>query len=289
VTTPPLVGVCLACRTAYPAGWACAGGDGHDVVPLDEPAGRTRLVDTVWGSSDDRRRTAALAAAVRRRNEFFAGGGGAAGLVASIAMYGGGAGVALLLGGGIVAGGAVAHVTRSRAPMEFPRAAGPRRSVAATGRARVRGAAALVSPGGGEPCAAWEVELRFHGPWGDRVTLRAGATAGMELALDDGEVVRIAAGPIALDERAVQVDDAASPGLVELLRALDPARPRGDRFSPVPYNVVAETLLFVEDRVEVVGALEPVVARRSGEATYRDAPRTVLVPRGLPVLRRIRY
>src|SRR5262249_54055358 len=107
------------------------------------------------------------------------------------------------------------------------------------------------------------------------------------LVLESGETVRVDAGPLALVEPATQVDDPNPPGVDELLHALDPLRrARGEVFTPIPFNVIGEALLFVGDRADVLATLEPVIARGPAAATYRDAPATVLAPRGLLALRR---
>jgi hypothetical protein len=282
--TAELVQVCLACRTAYPAGWACAGGAGHEVVVLADPDDRERLTCAVWGDPEDRRRTRARIVAERRRLEGMVGGFAAAGL-AGAAMFGAGALAAFGVAGGGVVGGLVAAVTRSRAPAPFPAAALERPWPAVTARGRIRGAAPLIAPASGEPCAAWSVQLRFDGAWGERVMLRAGATAGLEILLEDRELVRVDAGPVALAGAPPQVEDPNAAGIEDLLRELDPLR-RVEPWSPVPYNVVGEDFLFVGDRVELRGALEPSIAA-GGTPTYREAPATVLAPRGLLGLRRI--
>jgi len=280
--------ICIACRTAFDERGSCDGGDGHEVVALAELRERHRLIEVVWGDDDARRRIAAAQDAQLRRVRGFAFGGGAVGMLTTAWSMGWGP-VGGMIGVGI--GSVLAHATRRRMPTEYPRGAPPPRWGKVSARGRVRGAGGAESPASGEPCAAWMLMFRYDDAWSERVMLRVGVCAGLEIALDDGEVLRVPKGPVALAEPPQQVDDLAAARVQALINELDPLGRPAEVFAPLPYNVVVETLLFVGDRVEVLGPLERVLATGGAAgsrdaAIYRDAPPSRLVPHGLATLRR---
>jgi len=281
-----LARVCIACRTAYDDGGACDGGDGHDVIALDDPAHRLRLIEAVWGDVETRRAAHRRMRAEMVRAQKVVLISGALGLAASVPVMQGLALFGAL--GGAALGGIGAHLTRPREPSAFPRGGTERPFPRTSARGRVRGANAdVTSPASGESCAAWSLELRYDGPWGERVMLRAGESEGLEIALDGGEVLRIPAGPIVLAERPQQVDDLAAARIAALVHALDPLAGPTEHFTPLPYNVVAESMLFVGDRVEILGPMDRVVVTNPHDASlYRDAPRSRLAPHGVAILRR---
>jgi hypothetical protein len=282
-----LARVCLACRTAYASGDACDGGDGHDVVTLDDPMQRQRMVEMVWGDREERRRTYARVTALQHRARRMVLGTGAAGLVAGTCLGTAELGMFVAFGGSFVAALA-AHVSRPRDRSAYPVGARSRPWPQPAARGTVRAAAGVEAPASGEACAAWALELRYDGAWGERVMLRAGASGGLDIALDGGEALHVEPGAVVLAEAARQVDDLATARVQALIGALDPLGIDGEHFAPVPYNVVAESLLFVGDGVEVLGAMDRVVAAGAhGGTLYRDAPRSRLVPHGVPILRRV--
>jgi hypothetical protein len=285
-----LARICVACRTAYAAGDVCMGGDGHEVVALDDPAQRRRMIDAVWGDLEARRKLHASAVSTQRRMGQLIVGGGVSGFVGGVWLGPVGAATLCAIGGTFV-GGLIAHASRPRMPSAYPIGAPAPAWPKVSARGRVRGAIGVESPATGESCAAWSLVLRYDGVWGERVMLRAGASAGLEIALDGGEVLRIPAGPVALTESAQQVDDLAAARVQAIVNGLDPRGRAGEAFAPLPYNVVGEALLFVGDRIEVVGPMDRVLAPAPAHAIgdgalYRDAPPSRLVPHGLPTLRR---
>jgi hypothetical protein len=280
-----LARVCLTCRAALDDGGACDGGDRHEVLALDDPAQRARLIEAVWGDALERRRTHQRIRAEAVRGQKIVLTSGALGFAAAVAL--GEAAAFFFALGGAALGGIASHLTRPREGTTYPRGGEPRAWGRVSARGRVRGSGEVWSPASGESCAAWTIELRYDGSWGERVMLRAGETAGLEIALDGGEVLRVPAGPIALVEPPQQVDELSSARITALLRGLDPLGSPGEPFTPLPYNVVAEALLFVGDRVEVLGEMDRVIAPSAGGgALYRDAPRSQLAPHGVAVLRR---
>ncbi len=280
--------ICVACRMAYSEGDACDGGDGHEVVALDDLEQRRRMIDAVWGDLEQRRRMHSLVRLGDQRAQRYIFSGMAAGVVGG-AWLGPAGAVTVCAVGGMFLGGVASFAMRPRLPPTYPMGAAARSWPKPSGRGRVRAGTEVESPASGEPCAAWSLVLRYDGVWGERVMLRAGASAGLEIALDGGEVLRIAAGPIVLAETAQQVDDLAAARVQALVNGLDPLGRAGEHFTPLPYNVVAESLLFVGDRVEILGAMDRVIApaaRGRDGALYRDAPASQLVPHGVAIVRR---
>jgi hypothetical protein len=132
----------------------------------------------------------------------------------------------------------------------------------------------------------WALELRLEGSWGERVMLRAGATGGLEVTLDGGASARVPAGPVVVVGAMSQLDDIESAMLADYLRGVDPARSDDpEPFPPIPYNVVVEHTAVSGDRIELLGDLVPDVLATSRPRLYRDAPATVLVPAGVPIIR----
>jgi hypothetical protein len=279
--------VCLTCRAVVAAGAGCGVDEAHQVATLGAPDGRAGLVDAVWGAAAERGYTL-------RELERSAHGQlrmsvtGLATAAGGAFFLGPGSGALVLLAGvaGAATGHLVGYLRSRRRVLTHPRGAGDLALPGPVARGRIRRAPSIESPVSGSPCAAWAFELRFEGAWGERVMLRAAETAGLEVTLDGGAQARIAAGPAIVVGAMSQIDDIESGELEDFLRRLDPARtPDPEPFPPLPYNVVLEHTAFVGDRIELLGELVPDVVATAPQRLYRDAPSTVLRPRGVPVLR----
>jgi hypothetical protein len=287
LTDPPLdrlTAVCPRCRRLVRADRACEL-DGSDGLELHELASRDRLVEATWGSvarRDELRGQLAQRIGARRARS------GVIGYVAAAAIgyaFQTDAVQALLTGLIGVPLGLSFAVARRRIlvpPDAAPLPSWPN----VVGRGRVVAAREVVAPGTLARCAAWSLELRYQGSWGTRTTLRAGATAGFDVRLDDGDHVRVPAGAIWLANRLAQVD--GEDAIVDdLVRQLDPLGVR----SPWPlfqFNVIAERTLQADDRVEVLDSVEPrVIPAEPAEAAglFRDAQPTMLFHMSLPVVR----
>lgn len=284
MSSPPSSVVCLQCRTVQSPGARCDGA-GHVSVNLAQD--RSALVAHVWG--DLHQQVEALRRVYRSR----------VGALQSTAV-GVGAGMALGLALGLGSLATVALITGSsvalsrlferrarRGPPLHPRGAEPLPEVRPFARGRIRSAPGLLSPGSLSECAAWALELRYEAAFGSRVMLRAGQTDGLDVALDGGERVRIGPGPVRLVQSLAQLPDYRLAELEAYLRSIDPGRSVVGELCPaIPFNVIGEEILQVGDRVELYADFEPTVVGGGG-ALYRDAPATILVPRGLPTLRRL--
>lgn len=278
-------GLCLQCRTAFPAGHRC---DGAGHVTIDLATDRETLVSHVWGELPERVEALRRVYRVRVNTAQAVAAGLGVGLVASLTL-----GLGFLPTFALISGASVTLArysdrrARRDAPVH-PRGAEPLPTVEAFGRGRIfvaKGDSAPVSGGQG---AAWALELRYEGGLGSRVMLRAGATAGLGIELESGEQVRLEAGPLRVVGTLRQVGDHDVAELEAYLRQVDPGRSLAGELCPaIPFNVIGETLLQVGDRVELYGIFEPAVLAGSA-ALYREAPATILVPRGVPTLRPLR-
>jgi len=165
-----------------------------------------------------------------------------------------------------------------------------------------RGAPALASAGGagrprvgsadGEPfpsplrretCLAFEISLRMEAPHSAAADLvwREAATTGLSVRLDDGEIVRIPAGPIRLSrppDSARVSHGAARARLPAELAERDVGLPY------VPSDMAFEHVIRPGDRVAVVGPLEPHEDDSEPSESLRSPARRALFPVGTPVV-----
>jgi hypothetical protein len=279
--------VCLTCRAVVPADQPCGVDDAHRLAALATPEGRAALVDTVWGPLAERGYTLRELerAAHGQLRLSVTGMAMAAGSALFLAP---GSGALVLVGGvaGAATGHLVGYLRSRRRVLTHPRGAPELALPPPVARGRIRRAPSIESPVSGSPCAIWAFELRFEGAWGERVMLRAAETAGLEVTLDGGAPARVPAGPAIVVGAMSQIDDLESGALDDYLRQVDPGRTTDpEPFPPLPYNVVVEHCAFPGDRVELLGELVPDVVATAPQRLYRDAPSTVLRPRGVPVLR----
>lgn len=277
--------VCLDCRTAFLDGERCDG-DAH--VTIDLARERPRLVEAVWG--DFRQQVEAVRRVYVTRARSFQS--TAAGLGAGIALGAVlGLGPLALVGtttlGAVVFSSLVGRRAR-KSPPTHPRGAAELPSLTRFARGRIRSAEGLAAPASRLECAAWALELRYDAVFGSRVMLRSGYTAGMEISLDNGERVRVPAGAIRLVQPLAQLADHDVAELEDWLREVDPARTIAGELCPaIPFNVIGEELLQVGDKVELFQSYSPSVIAGASAALYREAPATILVPRGIATMRRL--
>jgi hypothetical protein len=275
-------GLCPRCRRVAPAGTRCEL-DGATFQALAD-SGLEAVLDAVWGArahrEDLRRRGGDRA--LRLRDRALTGlilGGIAAGITSALTT---GTFETAVAGSFVGIWGVLAARTRRTVLIPAGGAVVADAPVVATGT--ILPCAEVFAAGSGTACAAWAVELRYEGSWGSRVTLRVGASAGLQIALDDGGQARIPAGPLWLDGAMPQVMEEVG-ALAELLAVLDPT-PVGDPWPLFRHNVIGEQTLQAGDRVELHGGVDRTLVADQAEATYRDSPASELVPRGLPRLRR---
>jgi hypothetical protein len=277
--------ICLECRTAFLGGGRCDG-DAHVTVNLAQD--RAALIQAVWGDFRTQIEAVRRVYAARARAFQSTAAGVGLGVVAGLVLGAGPVSLVAAMTGGAVAISALAGRRARKSPPLHPRGAAPLPELTPFARGRVRAAEGVTSPASGLECAAWAVELRYDASFGSRIMLRAGETAGMDISLDNGERVRIPAGSLRLVQALPQLADHDVAELEDWLREIDPARTIAGELCPaIPYNVIGEDALQVGDRVELYQAYEPQVLAGSGAALYREAPATILRPRGIATLRRL--
>jgi hypothetical protein len=267
--------VCIDCRTLL-SDAACPAGGRHRVTSLAETEPREKLLDAVWGPKSVRQRLVEAgkvgAGSAAASTGFHACDvWGALELDWFIVVF---LGVAILwfLGAWIVG-----IIKRRRARRSGCGARAPGLQVG-----RMRGVPGTVRAARSEPdpvtsmsCVAYGAELRDRGG----VMLRDAATVGFDLELVTGETVRVPPGAIVIDmQRAPEV----GAELDEYRGRIDPVRDEVLDLEAFPGDEIRLRLIKPGDTVEFLGEVEP---QPVGEAGYRDAAKSVLVPRGLVRLR----
>jgi hypothetical protein len=293
--------ICIACRTLYDAGQQCPGGRGHVVVELSREArkGRAKLLDEVWGP-DSRAR------ALRNAAKAGAGGGGIGSLVEGCTgcdgLAGGGEAAAIVLAILAFAIVAVVLVWAIMKLIELVRAwrdtPKPHGALLAPPKARGRRVGTgIVQPGGALPTpwteghvSAYAFELHARSVFGGAAMLRDARTAGFDVKLDDGRVVRVPAGRLHVGGRRARHDvDEARMGA--FLAALGEGRGAGEASGSeenddrelFPHDHARAVVVRPGDRVDVFGEVRPV-ADAAGSVGYRGNA-MVLAPVGTPVVR----
>lgn len=265
--------LCLVCRTALAPGETCDGGPHHKAVRLAEPAERAKALDRVWGPPHLRAKGVASATAT---------GGGVGGLFEGCGgcgdLAGGGELGAVIL---VIVIAAIAFIAIWWISTRIAHAIRNHRA-----RLRPQGAVALSTPRGsiagtvtrGE---AWGVELRHDDALGSKVMLRDGATSGLQITVDDGRVLEVPAGRARVFGDGEKIDGAAA------ARRVDPAYRDQDNHAVIPWDRAEEVKLAVGDRVELYGALDQRPDPNAREVGYRDAAASILMPAGVPWLRKV--
>ena len=280
---PPLdemSALCPRCRRLVSPAAPCPL-DGATPLDAHTKEARERLVEVMWGPLAER--TALQAVRLPAGSQRLTSGllGGTMTLMAMVSAH-----VAPVLAIAAASFSAVAcgALRGPRRRVLVPADATALPAFPVVGRGQIENARPLTAPGSGLQCAAWTIELRHEGSWGARTTLRAGASAGFDVRLDGGERVRVPAGALWIDGPLSQVDDEDG-AIADLLRVLDPRGATAD-WPLFPYNVIRESTLPLSGTVEVRGQVASRPLQDLAGLTYREAVPSVLVPVGLPVLRR---
>ncbi|MEA2748829.1 MAG: hypothetical protein QOI41_2972 [Myxococcales bacterium] len=293
--------VCLGCRTLLANGETCGGKRGHLAAALDVPVDRARLDDEVWGP-DSRARKIRQAAKVGASGGLF--GGFFQGCSACDAVQGlEGCGELASAGEGIVAvllmivAAAVFAVVAAlfawaimgliryiRQRMDKPKPHGalrkpPKAAGRANGAGTVAGNARLALPWKSGDCLAYALELHTKTAFGGGALLRDAMTAGFDVTLDDGRVVRIPPGRVTivgkLAEAAVDRER-----IDRFLGDIDPMHVERTLF---PYDYAKAVAIGPGDRIDVLGELERTADTTQGHGYRANAG--LLTPVGVPVLR----
>jgi hypothetical protein len=291
MTMPRRAGFCLQCRTALMSGEACDQGGEHTALTLDDVYSREALIAAVWGPVRVRREQLVATYRAQQSLASVTVVGAAAGMLASTLFLPFVGATAAVLSG--VASGSVFWALGKRALRKnehvYPVGAEPLQFASALRRGRrgqVAGELALVSPASATECLAYAVELHYEGHWGDRVMYRDAVTAAMTVELEGGGRARVPAGRIRLVGVMHQEIDVDNVMLERHLLGFDPQRSPDSAFDPLRYNVVYEQVIVPGDRVELVSEFQPTINLEAEPTHYRESAPSVLVPRGVPVVRR---
>lgn len=162
--------------------------------------------------------------------------------------------------------------------------AGPRRSER---RGRAEGRPGR-SPLGREPCLAYGLALLTNRPAiGQRDVLwREAATFGFNVRLDQGGTVRIAPGRIRFEVDRHHAYYAPRSHASEHLPGALGIRITGE-LDFIPFDEALEDVVRPGDRVELLGTVELREDITAERASPRAPAPTVLVPVGIPILRRV--
>ena len=209
---PPRPAICLDCRTLQPAADRCLASAHHRVADLTSRAGRAALLERAWGSPSVRRRIR-TAAKVGSTGGATGGGlqacnacdgcsaidaGGSLGEIVAVIMIVAFAFIAVYL---LAIGVRALWRWWRRPPPVRPHGAEARglavgRFAGRAGTVVARGTAPAAI--GDAPCVAYALQAVYRDR-GERVMLRDSVGVGFDVVLDDGAVVAIPAGPLALD------------------------------------------------------------------------------------------
>jgi hypothetical protein len=287
--------LCVSCRTVAARVGPCDCGGGP-VVDLRTAAGRKLLRVAVWGPDERQSRLLAMQRAGAPRSTV--------GAIADAIDYerardlpSSGRTFLVEAAGTLFAGIATLvdgwrdrkHEKTVRAALRpyGARGAPALASVGGGRRARLGVAAAdgqtVPSPLRGESCLAFEISLRTDQPEGaaDDLLWREAVSAGFAVRLDDGELVRVPAGPIRLSRAPAGARVSHEEARARLPAAI------ADRAAELPYvpsDAAFEHLLRPGDRVAVVNALEAREDAPLPKESPRAPARMALHPVGTPVV-----
>jgi|GEM_PF-2398484 hypothetical protein len=288
--------VCIDCRTLLGPKEQCDGGRRHRVVELGNRAGRSMLLNEVWGPPSVRRRAKQLAKA----------GGGGIGIGSVFEGCGGcdGCGGVSLDGEVLLVIGAILIVAVAvvalgwfvlkiiewvRAYLNRPKPNGGVVRPASIGRKPgpcgvVVGKTNMLAPATCMACVAWALDLRSKRFLGTDLMLRDAETCGFDVKLDDGTTARIPSGRVRIEGPHTRVDRDDATTVKQFVQALAPVDdPEDEGLDPFPYEVADEIIVKPGCRVRLFGDFERE-ADVDASSNYRGAS-VILVPSGVPALR----
>jgi hypothetical protein len=125
------------------------------------------------------------------------------------------------------------------------------------------------------------MELYEKRVFGGGAMLRDACTAGFEVMLDDGRILKIPAGRVRILGKRERVDtDSAK--IEDFVQSIDPERDQAPR-PRFPYDFARAVTIDPGDRVEILGDVE-IAADATSTSGYR-ANAAFVTPMGVPVLR----
>ena len=138
----------------------------------------------------------------------------------------------------------------------------------------------IATPWRAGNCLAYAFELHEKRIFGGGAMLRDAQTAGFEITLDDGRVLRVPKGRVRIlgDRKG---EDVEKDRMTSFREEVDPRHGREDERVLFPFDHARALTIMPGDRVEVLGQVETSAGGSSG---YRENA-AVLTPVGVPVLR----
>lgn len=295
----PRTRVCLTCRTLFDDKEDCRG-KGHHTVNVRARKGREALADEVWGP-DSRAR------ALRQAAKAGAGGAGVGGLLdgcggsfspfdacdgmgsASEGIVGVLIAVLVVIVAAIL-GAILFFIFRAlyrwlreklRRPVATgaPTAAPKPRKKGIAGRGTVRAGKLLDTPWREGSAYGYAMELHEKRVLGGGAMMRDARTAGFELAMDDGRIVRVPEGRIRVLSPVTRTDSEEKK-VEQFVESIDGAR--ANEPTVFPFDFVRAVTIEDGDRVELLGELE---IAQTGEASGYRENANVMQPVGVPYLR----
>ncbi len=289
---------CLECRTLLYSNTVCDGGPKHRVVSVNQPEGAEQLRNEVWGPPSLRRRAREIMKA------------GGTGLAADSCLQGadcagcegigdmGEAGAIII--GLIIAFFAailiwwivtkiIAAVRKHRARLK-PKGAlfAPPRPKGSPKIGVIRSAKGIATPSSGKSVAAYAIQYVASRFAGNAIMMREALTNGFEVLLDSGQLLRVAAGPVRIEDEMEAVEN-ASYAEGHLAQAIEHAvrAPEGDQEFPlVPFEVAQTAAVHVGDRVAIFGTVEFIPDDRQANydgGAFRTAT-AIMVTTGIPII-----
>jgi hypothetical protein len=282
--------ICVGCRSLLGDDENCARGGGHDVVSLDFAEGRARLDDEVWGPDSRARK-------LRQAARAGAGGGTFGGLLDGCGGLDGCdvggdigsviAGIVVIIAFAIVAVvlywliKMIIRLVRELLDRPVPHGAllpapGRRNKKRISGV--VRAGTRVPSPWGASAPLGYALALFAKRVVGGGAVLRDAMVGELEVALDDGRVMRVPAGR-AWIHGSLRPVDGASEAVASLVGDVDSVAGR----KLLPVKEARALTIEPGDRVDVLCDVETRADAAQGGAYRQSAG--VVVPRGVPVLR----
>ena len=280
--------ICLHCRTALFEDEPCDLDDAHATASVVEVYGRECLIAAVWGPPRARLEQLQAEARTNQALAGLAAFGTAAGMLASTMFFPVATAATAMLTGAVSGSAFWMFGKRAVGRVEYTYPVGaepvPEPAPGVGERAQVQGEPTLDSPATGSECVAYALELHYEGSFGTRVMYRDAVCTEFDLALGDGQLVRVPAGRIRLFGRMAQAVDFDNQGVERHVAAFDEKRTGNGGFDPLRYNVVYEQVLVAGDRVRLANELEPVLDPTALPSHYRESMASFLTPVGVPVV-----
>jgi len=157
-------------------------------------------------------------------------------------------------------------------------------------RGRVKEAGEHIPSVSGKPVLAYGLKLKSKHSNLSELMLTDGAGGGFAIEADDGSNIYIPPGRLRLEGKDSLARPVEERHVERYLGRLDGKylKDPDEVLAPIPYERGVELSLQLGDEVEVLSKLRPVPDPRAPEKGYRDPAVSVLVPEGVPVLKKLK-